>query len=190
MNMKVKLEEVMSKMGSYNFGTNYNTRHSYQLMGEDISSLIIDEIKENLEEEIEAGGDLYLKDILGLPLDMKIIFDKIEVEHGYHEGVRYLPKFYIEFDYDNENEDTVYDYINEDYLNDQTFINDLNSYDGYESVIGEFLSDEAITTQTPEPLSSAHVEQIEEYFNKVDKVLNRYLVPYTVGWCASEVKND
>jgi len=114
--------------------------------------------------------------------------DKVEIENGYYEGYRFLPVFYLEFDYNNE--DKVYDYINESYLHEQIFINELNSCDEYDSVILDFLSDGVMIKETPEPLSEEHIKQIEEYFNKVDEVLNKYLTPYTVGWCASEVVDD
>jgi len=173
-------------MGSWNFGNDYNTRHSYQLMGEELSSSVVDSIERSIDEELDAieDGALLVENILGLPLDMRICYDKLEVEYGYYEGARFNPRFYIEFDYDENKEkdrEKIFDYINEGYLDgNQMYIDDISKYDSYESAIYEFVTDWILLTEPPKPLSDEQVKLVDEYFDKVDKVLNKYLTPYTV----------
>jgi len=177
-------------MGTINFGYDYNTRHSYQLMGEELSSSVVDSVKDSIEEELDAieDGALLVENILGLPLDMRICYDDIEVEDGHYSGVRFKPRYYIEFDYKDEDEEKIYEYINEDYLNgEQIYINEINHYDSYESIIFDFISDGVLIKEPPISLSDKHIKLIEEYFDKVDEVLNRYLTPHRVGCWTNEV---
>jgi len=173
-------------MGTFNFSPEHATKNSYQLMGEDISSSIITDIKDSIEEDIAELNGLFI-DELGITIDS----DDVIIEDGYYEGVRFIPNMMLVADTEYLNNHTSIK-VDEDYLGEyqEVCINEQTGDDYYDKATNflwdRFIVSGGVNNQTKDKIS----KQIEKYFDKVDEIMNKYLTPYTTGWCASEVIDD
>jgi len=170
-------------MGTFNFGE-HATKNSYQLMGEDIDEKYIEELQKILEDEIDnISSSLSYIDELGMTFGV----DEVLVEYGYYEGVRYIPNIMLVVDTIYIEEHTSIS-IDEDYLGEyqELCINKHTGGDYYDKTI-DFLWDKFIISGVKNETKDKISKQIKKYFNEIDKILNKYLTPYTIGWCASEI---
>jgi len=172
-------------MGTFNFSPEHATKNSYQLMGEDIDNEYVYELQETIEKEIDnISSSMSFIDELGIAIDI----DEVYIESGYYEGVRYIPNMILVIDTEYLKYHTSIE-IDEDYLDeyDEACINEQTGSDYYGKATNflwdKFIVSGCVSNQTKDKIS----KQIEKYFDKVDEIMNKYLTPYTTGWCASEV---
>lgn len=164
-------------MGSWNFGKEYLTDWSYQIMSEEFDEDLyqdrINDIKETIDKEIEEliketpYFNVTSKFYLGIELE------DIDVESGYYDGVRLEPKFLLELIHDD-----VGDIISVTMEYDNHKDNVTRSYMEF---IDKFIKEHF------DNLVMLDALEIENFFYKVNNIMLEYCSPYSVGWTASEV---
>ena len=189
-------------MGTWNFDKNYLTDYSYQLMDEeekdcedyDWINNVIEDMKTYLFDKIYDLGELRFP--ISRAVEVVVSINEITTENGYYEGVRFHPSFYVEYDFDGDKmpkwkklvyeEEEIYDetrYFAEEL--EQMQVDD--NWQTFEEVLIGYLK-----LNLNMPINQKFIlkaeKKIYKYFKKVNDIFNENLTPYTVGWCASPVK--
>jgi len=147
-------------MSSCNFGENYLTEHSYQVMDGDIvvdREVVLNELDEALDYEIRLTDTFHLR----------FEVDELFQEVGYFSGYRVEPLVSL-FLYHNdiELERVVLEYAEDT----TTYLECVAEYIGYNFNVDMFSSIE---------------QDVRELFSRVDNILSTYYDKYTTGWCSS-----
>ena len=173
-------------MASWNFSDRYLTNNSYQCMDENTDH---DDKICVINDCIEKSGISIININVNNRTNMTIDFDTLIGESGYYNGFRLEPSFYIELSLIREDEildDTDCDFYNTWFSIHDDMVEE-NKWTTYSEVLITWLKEVAHVAIDNE---DEFVKSLNEYFGKYDKVLGKFLKPYTIGWCASEVKDD
>jgi len=191
-------------MGAFNFGNNYLTKHSYQMMedneGEiqdyDWIGMVIDELKTNLFEEIYELGELRFP--ISRTVEVVVTIDEITTESGYYSGVRFHPSFNVEYDFNGSKIPKWKKLIHEEeeiYDETRYFADELeqmqvdDNWKTFEEVLIGYLKSHLNMPINKKFIPKAE-KKIYKYFEKVNDIFNDKLTPYTTGWCASPVAEE
>ena len=159
-------------MGSWNFGSNYYTKYSYQFMdnGEEDNVEYVEEIGLSIQTEIEELGTLNLT-FDGM-IDLLIDVSEVEIESGYYNGYRLKPDFNVSAEDLTEDGSYGIEYIPDllSGLEGETYSEQVDSLFGNKVKMTENQS-----------------KEVDEYFDKVEKIMSKYLTPYSIGWCSSPI---
>ena len=164
-------------MGSWNSGSNYPTKYSYQFMddGEEDNSDYVEEISKSIESDIKELGELNLT--FDGVVDFLLEIDKVDIESGYYDSYRLKPDFSILAEDLTEDDSVVYEI---EFI--PSLLSELEGETYYEQVVS--VLDETVK------MTENQSKEVDEYFDKVDKIMNKYLTPYSVGWCSSPIVEE